>query len=318
MRKSAGYWDKYENCYEEAKKYKSRTEFQKANGAAYNAAWKNEWMDKFIWFEESPKPRGYWDNYDHCYEEARKYKTRSEFQKGCSRAYTISRKKQWLDKFTWLIDGRVKLFTDKIDCIYYYYFEQTNSIYVGRTINKKGRNDAHLYGIDRDTVAKYAYENGFPVPEMVIIEDNLTLEQGQKQEDFWVDFYKEHKYNVLNKCKGGALGTIGCGKWSKETVFNIARQYKTKRKFQIEDKGAYLYCYKHNYIKEMDWFENGRLNPKTISKKVLQYTKDGQFITEYPSISEASRQTGIFDSQICNCCKGKFKSAGGFIWKYAS
>ena len=53
-------------------------------------------------------------------------------------------------------------------------------------------------------------------------------------------------------------------------------------------------------------------------KVVLQYTIDGQFIAEYKSESEASRQTGISQSQIDGCCKGKYgyKTAGGSIWKY--
>ena len=50
--------------------------------------------------------------------------------------------------------------------------------------------------------------------------------------------------------------------------------------------------------------------------QVLQYSKSGEFIAEYPSIKEAERQTGCYQSHICNCCKGKYKSTGGFIWRY--
>ena len=49
---------------------------------------------------------------------------------------------------------------------------------------------------------------------------------------------------------------------------------------------------------------------------ILQFSKDGEFIAEYPSTKEAERQTGCNSSHICQCCKGKRKSAGGFIWKY--
>lgn len=51
-------------------------------------------------------------------------------------------------------------------------------------------------------------------------------------------------------------------------------------------------------------------------KPVVQYTKDGIEITTYKSINEASRQTNISDTCICNCCKGKYKSCGKFVWKY--
>ena len=62
-------------------------------------------------------------------------------------------------------------------------------------------------------------------------------------------------------------------------------------------------------------------NKKKISESkgvngILQFSKDGEFIAEYPSIMEASRQTGCSAPNICSCCKGKRKSTGGFIWKY--
>ena len=52
------------------------------------------------------------------------------------------------------------------------------------------------------------------------------------------------------------------------------------------------------------------------TKSILQFSKYGEFIAEYPSFMEAERKTGISNSSICQCCKGKRKSAGGFIWKY--
>lgn len=52
------------------------------------------------------------------------------------------------------------------------------------------------------------------------------------------------------------------------------------------------------------------------SKPVVQYTLDNQFVAEYPSAAEAERQTGILRSSICYCLKGRYKSAGGYIWKY--
>ena len=53
-------------------------------------------------------------------------------------------------------------------------------------------------------------------------------------------------------------------------------------------------------------------------KPILQFSKDGEFIAEYSSIIEASRQTGCNSGNICSCCMGKYKSAGGYLWRYAS
>ena len=63
----------------------------------------------------------------------------------------------------------------------------------------------------------------------------------------------------------------------------------------------------------------GGKNPAGIEKRsipVLQFSKDGTFIKDWPSISEASRKLGIARTHICACCKGRIKSSGGYVWKY--
>ena len=61
-----------------------------------------------------------------------------------------------------------------------------------------------------------------------------------------------------------------------------------------------------------------KIRKNNPSKPVLQFSKNGEFIAEYPSTQEAERQTGCNHSSICECCKGKRKSCGGFIWQYKS
>ena len=40
------------------------------------------------------------------------------------------------------------------------------------------------------------------------------------------------------------------------------------------------------------------------------------YINKYPSLREASRQTKIDERDIGKVCKGRRKTAGGYIWKY--
>ena len=49
---------------------------------------------------------------------------------------------------------------------------------------------------------------------------------------------------------------------------------------------------------------------------IIQYSKDGVFIKEWPSSREVKRVLGINNSHIIQCCKGRYKSSGGFIWRY--
>lgn len=53
------------------------------------------------------------------------------------------------------------------------------------------------------------------------------------------------------------------------------------------------------------------------SKKVGQYDEETlEVIKIWDSLSDVQRELGIATSSISNCCRGKLKSAGGFIWKY--
>ncbi len=54
---------------------------------------------------------------------------------------------------------------------------------------------------------------------------------------------------------------------------------------------------------------------KILSKPVIQI-KDGDIINDYNSIKEASEKTGIIKQNISSALTGRYKSAGGFQWKY--
>ena len=57
----------------------------------------------------------------------------------------------------------------------------------------------------------------------------------------------------------------------------------------------------------------GTKEPKTI----LQFDKQGNLIAEYPSLYKASFDNNIPSGNIYNCCIGnRYKSVGGFVWKF--
>ena len=55
---------------------------------------------------------------------------------------------------------------------------------------------------------------------------------------------------------------------------------------------------------------------KTMSKKVLQFSKTGEFIREWESTRECGRN-GFDQGAVWRCCQGKQKTHKGFIWMYA-
>jgi len=53
-----------------------------------------------------------------------------------------------------------------------------------------------------------------------------------------------------------------------------------------------------------------------ISKSILQYDLNGNFIKEWNSIVESSKILKINKNSISNCLVGKIKKSNGFIWRY--
>jgi hypothetical protein len=57
---------------------------------------------------------------------------------------------------------------------------------------------------------------------------------------------------------------------------------------------------------------------KWCDKAVQQLDDNGNVIAEFPSATEASRQTGIQQSCISRCCNRLQKVAGGYRWQFAT
>ena len=69
----------------------------------------------------------------------------------------------------------------------------------------------------------------------------------------------------------------------------------------------------HNYVNNLQWITNRDNVRKGRNKPILQYDLDGNFIREW----ECTADVGIeVHSHICQCLKGRSKSACGYIWKY--
>ena len=61
---------------------------------------------------------------------------------------------------------------------------------------------------------------------------------------------------------------------------------------------------------------SGKLKASVPLRPVSQFTKSGEFIDEYFSLSEAARQSGVNVHNIWNNLNNICKSSGGFVWKY--
>ena len=55
---------------------------------------------------------------------------------------------------------------------------------------------------------------------------------------------------------------------------------------------------------------------KNKSKKVNQYDLNGIFIKTWNSLTQVEKELGLWQQNITKCCQGKYKTVGGYIWRY--
>lgn len=222
---------------------------------------------------------------ERCYDVAKKCNSRGEYKKMFVVAYQKSLKKGWINDYTWFSTPIKNLYTDKIDLVYVYIFPN-NVAYIGRTINLNTRHWEHLNRVNKDVVAKYVHNNNLTLSEPIILDKNLTLEEGLEREEYWVKYYSEKGYNLLNTkacgVNSGSLGSLGRGKWSRKKTFEEAKKYKTKKEFKKACNSGYQAAYKHGWLKDYVWLERPVVyNKKWTEEKCLSAAKQCKTIKEF-------------------------------------
>lgn len=76
------------------------------------------------------------------------------------------------------------------------------------------------------------------------------------------------------------------------------------------------YIWKYKESNDFPMKINGIDKWQVFKKHVLQYDLQGNFISEYDSISEASRACGLNMTHIIQCLKGVYYTSGRYIWRY--
>ena len=102
-----GKWSK-EKCFEESKKYKTRSEFQKNAGQAYHISIEKGWIEEMVWFPKNRiHPNGYWRNKENFLKEANKYGSKKELEKNNLAAYAAGLKYGYFKDVKWKYERKV-------------------------------------------------------------------------------------------------------------------------------------------------------------------------------------------------------------------
>lgn len=202
---------------------------------------------------------------------------------------------------------------------------------------RKNKNGRFIQPKFANAILKYGWDN----MKHEILYTNLTIEEAKTREIELIKYYKDLNlsYNITD---GGDLNrgmtfTPEERKRRSELAkkINIGRHLSEEAKDRIRQarKGKPSPISKEKWIElsaKISAARKGKPHPhkgnisentrkaliEAIRKPVLQYTLDGIFIKEFPSIVEAALEVGAFAGNISSVCKGKKRSCKGFIWKY--
>lgn len=241
-RKPMGYWNNKENVLNEALKYSIISEFTKKSNGAYESALRNSWINEVYLHMKSPiKTMNYWSK-EQCKTEALKYSTKMDFRNNSSSAYTIASRNKWIKDICkhMIPQGNIeKRFIYKASFL-------DNSIYVGLTCNLNKRLQQHLND-KNSSVYKYKIEsNSEPIFELV---SNIlySKDEAAELEEFLIEEYKRYGFNILNKVKGGGLGSCKIY-WTFDKIKEQALLYTNRTEFQQNNGGAYTAAQRNGWL----------------------------------------------------------------------
>ena len=199
---------------------------------------------------------------------------------------------------------------EKISCIYRITNIVNSGFYIGSAINFHKRKNSHLSGLRRGihknshlqrTFNKYGEDTFiFEILEKTEKNNLLILEQ------WYIDTYKPN-FNICKK----AESRIGLK--NTEEHRNKIKISNTGKKVSEETKEKLRNINMGNIVSEET---KEKLRNHSLCKKVYQFDINGNFISEYRSIREASRETKIGVKLIRMSAENKSKLAKSFIWKY--
>ena len=176
-------------------------------------------------------------------------------------------------------------------------------------------------------IKKYGWDNF----QHIILAENLSEEDAKAMEIGLISHYKsnERKYGFNISSGGESKKGTKISEWQKQRISEASKgrlvSESTRKKLSNATSKTWENPEHRNHMMEMNLGENNpqygvkRTDEEKIrrgAKIILQYDMDGNLISEYISIHDASEKSGISRDCISKCCRGIYKQASGYVWRY--
>ena len=189
------------------------------------------------------KPHNYWTK-SRCQKEALKYKTRNEFCVKSNSAYVKSLREDWINE---ICQHMLRMGSLKKRCVYVYEFPD-NHAYIGLTHDLIER-DARRKLKEGDQVTKYIKISNLK-PIIKQLTDYIPVEEAASLEIYFIKYYREHNWKVLNIAKGGVIGGNRLI-WTKEKCQEESLKFKTRSEFKKKNDSAYKSAKRNGWFDEI-------------------------------------------------------------------
>lgn len=165
-------------------------------------------------------------------------------------------------------------------------------------------------------------EFGWPNFKYEVLEDGLTKEEALEREKYWIEHDNcvwPNGYNLEAGSKNGHSVNDETKKRMSEKRKGVPLLYSTewtderKQKFSESRKGEKNPNYGNHHSEA-----SKDLMRQKKQKSVRKYTLDMKLIAEYSSAMEASIQSHIPYSSVCQCAQGNREQTHGVVFRYVS
>lgn len=205
-------------------------------------------------------------------------------------------------------------------CGVYMLTNPIGQIYIGRSKDVMKRMSAYKghHCLTQKRLLNSLMEYGFENHKFSIVEECLECELDEKERN-WQEYYNCISDNGLNielsgmSGKGRVLRPDALEQLRKSKMGHTYNRGKIKTPEAIAKTVAWHTGSKRSYESKLKMREKA----KKRGVKVDQFDLEGNYITTYNSIMDASRETNLQDSHISGCCRGVSKTHGGFKWAYS-
>ena len=165
----------------------------------------------------------------------------------------------------------IKIGNRMFRCVYVYEFSN-NFAYVGLTYNLEKRNISRKIQL-YDGVTKHISETNL-IPELKQLSDYIPSNEASLLENNYIEIYKNNGWKILNKTKGGELGS-GERIWTKELCQKEALKFKSRSEFYYESNKVYAAAQRYGWLNEICRHMNLKIHHWTINeckKEALKYS----------------------------------------------